>query len=438
MSKTSNQNRIMRRKKTTNNHLKYISLLVFLFIGAGIIGFILSQQEKEAEDHSDKSKQASVSGTESKGSLDKHQLVDNTDETTTLSKPSEPEEIIEQKVNKLLLSMTLEEKIGQLVVIGFPSKQIDEHVREMVEEYNVGGIIYYDRNMETPKQVAKLTNDLQNLALETDNQIPLIISIDQEGGQIVRMKNQISDIPSQQELGKSGDLKKVYQTALKNGQELKAMGVNVNFAPVLDLSTTDSRSFGEDPKTVSELGKQAITGYTDSGITATLKHFPGNGRSDIDPHYETSSVEANRLDLENNDIYPFKMMIEEVNNQSFFTMVTHIKYPAYDKENPASISQTIIQDLLREKLGYNGIVVTDDLEMGAVNKYFSYQDLGFRAVEAGADLLLVCHTLESQQEVIKGIKIAVLDNKLSEERINEAVKRILSYKFSAITSTYTE
>ena len=343
---------------------------------------------------------------------------------------------LENKVNDLIQSMTLEEKVGQLVVVGFPSKEVDAHIKTMINEYKVGGIILYDRNMESAKQVAGLTNDLQDLAMENDQQIPLMISIDQEGGQIVRMREQVSPIPSQQELSRKGSVDAVYETAYRNGQELKAMGIHINYAPVLDLSTQDSRSFGEDPKKTKEFGEQVITGLTDAGITATLKHFPGNGRSSVDPHLETSSVQANQLDLENNDIYPFKKMIDEVDHNQFFVMVTHIKYPAYDKENPASLSPVIIQQLLRQKLGYKGIVVTDDLEMGAVSKYFAYEDLGYRAVDAGADLLLVCHTLESQKKVINGIVAAVQEKKISEARIDESVKRILSYKLSTITSIH--
>ena len=344
----------------------------------------------------------------------------------------------ENDLDDLISRMTLQEKIGQLIVVGFQSKDVDEHIRTMITDYKVGGVIFYDRNMESPEQVARLTNDLQDLALENDKEIPIMFSIDQEGGQIVRMKEHVSPIPSQQELASKGDLEAVYDTAFRNGEELKAMGIHVNYAPVLDLSTTDSRSFGEDPKKTSEFGEQVIKGLTDAGITATLKHFPGHGRSNVDPHVESSSVEADQLDLENNDLYPFKKMIDDVDHNQFFIMVTHIKYPAYDKENPASISPVIIQDLLREKLGYDGIVVTDDLEMGAVNKYFSYGDLGYSAVKAGADLLLVCHTLESQKEVINGITEAVKQKKLSEERIDEAVKRILAYKLSTITSTHVD
>ncbi|MGM0903640.1 MAG: glycoside hydrolase family 3 N-terminal domain-containing protein [Bacillota bacterium] len=336
----------------------------------------------------------------------------------------------EDDVEKMVANMTLEEKIGQLLVVGFSSKQVDNHIQTMIKEYKVGGVILYDRNMESREQVTQLTKNLQGLALENNQQIPLMITIDQEGGQIVRMREHVAVKPSQQELGIRGDAQAVYETNNQTGEELKEMGITVNHAPVLDLSATDSRSFGEDPKKAEALGKQAIKGLNDAGITATIKHFPGNGRSNVDPHYETSSVEAEQLDLENKDIYPFRRVIDDMDHNQFFVMVTHLKYPAYDEENPASISHVIIQNLLREKLGYKGLIVTDDLEMGAVNKYFTYKDLGYSAVDAGNDLLLVCHTFESQKQVIEGIHKAVKTNKLTEERIDESVKRILTYKMT--------
>ncbi|WP_372780538.1 glycoside hydrolase family 3 N-terminal domain-containing protein [Priestia aryabhattai] len=318
--------------------------------------------------------------------------------------------------------MTLQEKIGQMMVVGFQTEEIDDHIKTIILTYHAGGVILFDRNMKTPKQVATLTNNLQDLAQETKNQIPLMMGIDQEGGAIVRMKDQVSPIPSQQELGQKNDKELVYQTANRNGKELAAMGFNVDFAPVLDLSDTDTRSFGTDPQKAAEFGEAAVSGLNANGLTAALKHFPGNGRSNIDPHLETSSVKADKLDLENGDSYPFKQMVTNVDNNNFFVMVTHIKYPAYDKENPASISPIIIQELLRKQLGYKGLVVTDDLEMGAVSKYFTYEELGARAVEAGADVLLVCHTLNSQEKMYNGILQAVKDGKISEKRIDESVK----------------
>lgn len=345
-------------------------------------------------------------------------------------------EIVEKeaKVNSIINSMSLEEKIGQLMVVGFQNTSVDYHIKTMIENYHVGGIILYDRNMDTPEQVASLNKELQALAKKNGQKLPLITSIDQEGGSIVRMRDKVSPIPSQQELGLKGNSKLVYDVAYRSGRELANIGISVNFAPVLDMSDIDTRSFGSDPKKTAVLGTEVVSGMFDAGIEATLKHFPGNGRSNIDPHLETSSVQADQWALENSDIYPFKKIIKEVDNNRFFVMVTHIKYPAYDKENPASISTAIMHDLLRDKLGYKGIVVTDDLEMGAVNKYFTYEDLGYKAIDSGADLLLVCHTLENQKRVFKGILEAVKTKKLKEERINEAVKRVISYKFDSFTS----
>lgn len=351
----------------------------------------------------------------------------------TSSEPNSEEAFgAQDDIEQLVANMTVDEKIGQMMVVGFQSGELDDHAKKMIEDYHVGGIILFDRNMENPKQVATLNQNLQKLARNQEHHIPLIISVDQEGGQIVRMKEKVSPIPAQQELGKQSDENKVYESAYHNAQELKAMGFNVNFAPVLDLSETDTRSFGTNPQKAAVFSKQVIKGFHDGKITGALKHFPGHGRTTVDPHVETSDVKASSQELENQDIYPFTSMIHNVDHNQFFVMVTHVKYPAYDKENPASVSPLIITDLLRKKLGYQGLVVTDDLEMGAVNKYFTYGDLGAKAVGAGVDLLLVCHTLENQEKVFRGIKNAVEAGEISEERLDESVKRILSYKQQAM------
>ena len=289
--------------------------------------------------------------------------------------------------------------------------------------------------MKSPKQVARLSNSLQQTADQSAHSLPLMVAVDQEGGDIIRMRERVSPLPAQQDLGKNASVEDMYKVAKLNGTELGSMGININFAPVLDLSKTDKRSLGKDPEKVYQYGKKAIQGLNDVSITGALKHFPGNGRSEIDPHVETSSVEANQLDLENSDIYPFKQIISEMDNQKFFVMVTHIKYPAYDKEKPASLSKIIIEDLLRGKLRYEGLVVTDDLEMGAVNKYFSYEEMGKQAILAGADLLLVCHEYSHELEVYNGLLEAVKAGEVPMDRINESVKRVLTYKLNNMKQT---
>lgn len=386
------------------NRTKYLLLLAVIIVAAGVVVALQPENDSMIVD---KQKEKEESTPEEK---------ENSDE----------------KVDALLADMKLEEKVGQLMMVGFSGMEKSKNAVELIKDKHIGGIIYFDRNLSSPKQVAELSNSLQESAVESKNQLPLMIAVDQEGGTILRMREQVSPIPSQASFESAEE---VFKVAKLNAAELASMGININFAPVLDLSKTDSRSFGIDPQKAADYGTKAIEGFQTANVTGALKHFPGHGRSSVDPHLEESSVEADQLDLENSDIYPFKEIINSVDNSHFFVMVTHIKYPAYDKEKPASLSKVIIQDLLREKLGYKGIVVTDDLEMGAVNKYYSYKDLGVAALKAGADLLLVCHEYDHQIEVYEGVIEAVKNGKIPMERINEAAKRIIKYKLETMNHT---
>lgn len=410
--------------------IKKLGLLIGAFLIVSIIFIVIGKDLGQGDQP--KSEQ-SVDNTETDKVVEK----DKSDETTNGKKSGEespsplPEKMTDEEIDDLMKEMSLEEKIGQMMVVGFNSTEVDSHIKKMIETYHVGGVILYDRNMTNPEQVKSLNQNLQTLARDSSHGIPLLISVDQEGGDIVRMRDHVSNIPSQQELGKKGSEDEIYSIAKQNGEELSNMGFNVNYAPVLDLSSTDSRSFGEDPEKAYQFGKQVITGFAESSVVGSLKHFPGHGRSDVDPHFDSSSVDAEKGEIENTDLYPFKKMIEEVDQSKYFVMVTHFIYPAYDKTLPASVSPTIIRDLLREELGFDGIVVTDDLEMGAVAKLYSYEELGYKAVNAGVDLLLVCHTLESQEKVYNGILQAVQDGKLTEKQIDQSVKRILQHKFGS-------
>ncbi|WP_428909857.1 beta-N-acetylhexosaminidase [Niallia sp. Krafla_26] len=439
MSRSKRNKRNKRHPRFSSPFSLIVAAIVFVLVLGGVSFFIFNDSEKAKE-----KEEAPSSRTEATVSDQKEErIVEETKPTVETKEESsitfyEETDNTEEKVNRLVENMTLQEKIGQLLVVGFQSTEVDEHIRSMINDYHVGGVILFDRNMKTPEQVASLNNKLQDLAKQKDDQIPLWLSVDQEGGQIMRMKDQVTAIPSQQSLGKQGNPEEVYKVAQRNGKELATMGFNLNFAPVLDLSATDSRSFGENPEQAAQFGEKVVTGLNDAGIISTLKHFPGNGRSNIDPHIESSSVAVDKGDLKSSDIYPFKKIMDTVDHQRLFVMVTHIKYPAYDRENPASVSPIIIQDLLREELGFTGLVVTDDLEMGAVNKYYSYGDLGYKAVNAGADILLVCHTLEHQKEVFNGILKAIETKKISEERIDESVKRILTTKLATIEETHVD
>lgn len=433
----------MKQKKKKNSLIKWSLLLclIILFFGIGLWLKDKNPQEVTKVASSETIKQEPETYTAANESHTAEKITPPAKEVIPESQTNEKtlKDIaqssldVNQKVTKLIESMTLEEKVGQIMMVGFQGPEKSKEITDLIEKKNIGGVILFDRNMTSPSQVATLTNSLQDAALKK-TALPLMVAIDQEGGDIIRMREHVSPIPSQQSLGQKGSVTEVYEVAERNGIELKAMGININFAPVLDLSSKDSRSFGTDPERVYQMGTQAIKGLNHSQITGALKHFPGHGRSNIDPHKETSSVTANQLDLENSDIYPFKKIIAEMNNRNFFVMVTHIKYPAYDDEKPASLSPIIIQELLRKKLGFEGIVVTDDLEMGAVNKYYTYKDMGTEALKAGADLLLVCHEYQHQLEVYNGILQAVKKGEVTQERLNEAVRRVLTHKLSSISN----
>mgnify|MGYP000876589233 CR=1 FL=1 len=336
---------------------------------------------------------------------------------------------ISEQADALVKKMTLKEKIGQMMMVGFYGTKPDYAINNLIREQKIGGVIYFDRNMQSPKQVAELSNTLQHTAAAGQpHHLPLLFGTDQEGGEILRMRNKVSPIPSQQVLGKSATARGTYNIAKINGSELAAMGIHLDFAPVLDVSDQDSRSFGSDPLKTYQFGQMAVKGLNDAGVTAVLKHFPGNGRAKTDPHLDTSTVQAGRTELEQTDMVPFKKMIQNENGSRFFVMVTHVKYPAYDAVKPASISPAIIQSLLRDRLKYQGIVISDDLEMGAVSNHYSFQKLGKEAVKAGVDILLVCHEYEHQKAVYQGILSAVRSGEIKESRIDESVRRIVTYK----------
>ncbi|MCM3569000.1 beta-N-acetylhexosaminidase [Neobacillus mesonae] len=407
----------MDRRKKSRKGAYWLIAIVLLIAGGAAFQFLKSGQESAPN----KQKVESSKGEE--------KPPPKKDE----EKPAAQElQTTEEKADELIEKMSLRDKIGQMMMVGFQGLEEDDHIKSLIRDEKVGGVILFDRNMQSPGQVAGLTNKLKQEAGENDTSIPLMIGLDQEGGPVLRMRDQVSPIPSQQKLGLRGVPEDVYKIGRLNGDELAAMGIQVDFAPVLDLSNRDERSFGSNTDKAFNLGLQAIKGLNDAKVAATIKHFPGNGRVTVDPHLDESIVKADKQTLETVDMVPFKKMIETQKDNQFFVMVTHVKYPAFDEKMPASISKPIIQNLLRDQLGYKGIVVTDDLDMGAVSKYYSYDQLGYMAISAGADLLLVCHEYNHQVELYNGILKAVKDGKLSEDRINQSVKRILTYKLENV------
>lgn len=332
---------------------------------------------------------------------------------------------IDEKVDQIVASMSQTEKLGQMVMIGIQGTKVDDDSLYMLHQFHMGGVILFDRNMKSPEQVKQLTSDLQ---AQSNEKVPLFIGIDEEGGDVVRMAEKLTPPPSQKEIGATGDIEQAKTWAIKTAKSLKEMGINVNFAPVADVGSNDKRSYSTDTNTVIDFVRAATKGYQQENIIYSLKHFPGIGKGKVDSHIDSSSIDVVKEVLMTEDILPFKIIIDENEPNDYFILVSHLKYPALDEEYPASLSSKIMTDLLRNELGYKGIIITDDMEMGAVANHNDFRSIGVNAVKAGADIVLVCHEYEHQKEVYLGLLDAVNSGEISQERIDESVKRIIKVK----------
>lgn len=332
---------------------------------------------------------------------------------------------IDEKVDKTVASMSQTEKLGQMVMIGIQGTKVDDDSLYMLNQYHMGGVILFDRNMDSPEQVKQLTSDLQ---AQSNEKVPLFIGIDEEGGDVVRMAEKLTPPPSQKEIGATGDIEQAKTWAIKTAKSLKDMGINVNFAPVADVGSNDKRSYSTDTNTVIDFVRAATKGYQQENIIYSLKHFPGIGKGKVDSHVDSSNIDVVKEVLMTEDILPFKTIIDENEPNDYFILVSHLKYPALDEEYPASLSSKIMTDLLRNELGYKGIIITDDMEMGAVANHNDFRSIGVKSIKAGADIVLVCHEYEHQQEVYLGLLDAVNSGEISQERIDGSVKRIIKVK----------
>lgn len=351
------------------------------------------------------------------------------------TKPQAKEEIwqktdltAEQKVDSLLESMSDEEKVGQLILFGMQRTQVNDDVRYMLSEYKMGGIILFDRNMESKEQVAALIQDLQKAARQSEK-APLFVATDQEGGWVARLSSELVKVPAAEQLGQ-GTPAEAAKLALESGKELKSLGFNVNFAPVADLGLADERSYGTTAAEVIPFVKAVGNAYHEAGLIYSLKHFPGIGRTVTDLHKEGNTIDASADELWATDLKPFETIIQSVNNDDYMVMVSHAVYSNLDDTMPASLSKVIMQDILRQKLGYKGVIITDDMEMGAVANHYSFGDMSVKAVNAGVDIVLIGqeynHAIEGYNAILK----AVRSGDISKDRLNDAVRHILMLKIS--------
>ena len=336
----------------------------------------------------------------------------------------------EEKVDKLVANMSDADKVGQLLMIGIHGTTLNDDAKFMLNEYRVGGIILFDRNMESKDQVKTLITDI-NKAGKSAGLTPLFLGIDQEGGAVARMDDKLIKVPPAEEVGKM-PVEQAVSLAKQSGAELKDLGFNINFAPVADLGLTYGRSYSTNPDEVVRYVGAVGKAYDEAGLWYSYKHFPGIGKTDVDLHADTSIVPVSKETLLSEDTKVFIDLIKQSKPNTYTIMVSHAMYPQIDPDHPASLSKTIIADWLRKDMGYNGVVVTDDMDMGALAKHYTFGDMAVQSILAGSDILLVCHEYEHMQEAYNGLMKAVKDGRISKERLDESVKRILLMKMSKI------
>lgn len=336
---------------------------------------------------------------------------------------------VETKEEKVLPNMTLDEKIGQLVIAGIDGTGINKASQQLIEHYQIGGVIFYANNVVTPDQTIQFVNSLK--ITNQNNPLPLFTSIDQEGGRVARLPKQVAKLPTSATIGKTNDPDYAFNIGRILGKQLTQFGFNMNFAPVLDVNSNPNnpvigdRSFSVDPKIVSTLGIQTMKGIEEEHVIPVVKHFPGHGDTSVDSHLELPKVNKTLQQLEQLELIPFKKAIEA---DADVVMVAHILLPQLDTTYPASMSAAIVTDLLREQLGFNGLVITDDMTMKAITDHYGIAQAAVQSVKAGSDVILVAHDPAKVIAVIEALKAAVAANEISEQRIDESVMRIIELK----------
>lgn len=355
------------------------------------------------------------------------------DSNTTNNSDKETLSPLEKKVNEKLESMSLEEKIGQMLIISYRSGEMDDTLKSALVNNKPGGFILFAENFTTYDKTLNLIKSIKETA-----DIPMFMSVDQEGGTVQRLKSlsdvQATKIPAMFDVGKTGDSDIAYQIGGVIGEELKVFGINVDFAPVLDVvesrnqSFIGSRSFGTTPDLVSEMGIQLGKGLEDKGVIPVYKHFPGHGSTTTDSHYDLPVINKTKDELMEKELIPFKNAIGE---GADIIMIGHLAIPKITNDKtPASLSKILITDLLKTELNYQGLVVTDALNMGALTKNYKESEIYEMAINAGVDLLLMP---KSSSSAMSSIKASIANGKISEDQINNSVRKILTLKYSKLT-----
>ena len=336
-------------------------------------------------------------------------------------------------VNTIISQMSLDQKIGQMMMVQFVGADYSLQLSTMISQYNVGSVLlfYANGNIVSKDQVKSLTQQIQ----QNSTPLPMAISIDQEGGTVDRLVQLDGPRPSEASLGATNDPQKAQQAGLQDAQDLTSYGINLNLAPVVDVDNLvtsemhqDNRTYGTTPTIVSSMAAAYLKGLQQSGkVIGTLKHFPGLGFVNVDPHFGIPRLNRTKDEMEQIDWSPYRTLIQQ--GQVHAIMVTHEIVPAIDGTRPSSLSPQLVQGILRDEMHFQGVIMTDSLTMAGITEYYTPGQAAALAVEAGSDMIMGANSPTELATMIDGIKQAMSDGSISTARIDESVRRILMMKY---------
>ena len=336
----------------------------------------------------------------------------------------------------MVAGMSLEDKVAQMMMVGFHGQSIatSPELATVVGAYHVGGVVLVEANAHDPRQVSRLTAELQSLATSSGAGIPLFIAINHEGGTVIRITTGATEFPGNMAVAATRWSDYAYISSALAAQELRAMGINMNLAPVLDVNDNPlnpvigTRSFGDSPTLAAEYGRLTVQGYQGNGVISVAKHFPGHGNVAVDSHGALPVLRASADELARHELLPFQAAIDE---GVAGIMTAHIAVPALDgSSRPATLSPEILTGLLRQQMGYDGLILTDSLGMGSVSAGRGQAQAALEAVQAGADILLSTTPMQAHVAIIKALVMAVQRGEIPAERVDQSVLRILRVKYA--------
>ena len=321
------------------------------------------------------------------------------------------------------------EQIGQMIMIGLEGNTINKNMKMMIQKYKIGGVVLYKKNFKNYNEMIKLINDLKKV--NCDNKIPLFIAIDQEGGRVNRMPQEIENLIAAKKLASTQNVALVHKAGNIIGKLLKESGVSINFAPVLDIQRFEDnhaigdRCYGKDAQTVSKYGIEFMNGLKEEGIISVIKHFPGHGATTKDSHYFLPIIHKKIEELEQEDLLPFQNAIK---SEAEAIMLGHLLINDVNKIYPCSLSREFIIKFLRRKYKYNSLIITDDLNMRAIRFVYGIKLATLKALEAGNDILLFRFKNNDGKAVIQKIQKLIKSGRIKTKRIEQSVNRIIKLK----------